>query len=82
MQSNTVQRNYIFPPSEMRYALEAEVAQYKEEKMIMEQRVKELELRLAHQMERYDNIKEDLRGVKKGGSNGDKQIMVGNCVIL
>jgi hypothetical protein len=82
MQSNMVEHNYIYPSSTMVNSLESEVAAYKEDKRNMEMRVKELEVRLAHQMEKYDYIKEDLKDVKREGSRGDKQINIGNCVIL
>jgi hypothetical protein len=77
LHSNTVQRNYILPQSTMSFALETELAQYKEENVSMEHRVKELELRLAHQTERYENIKEDLREVRKEGSKGDNKLWWG-----
>jgi hypothetical protein len=39
-------------------------------------------MKLAHQKERYDEIKQDLREVKKEGSRGEKPIMISTCVIL
>ncbi len=82
MQSNTVHHDYILPLSLMRYSLESEVALYNEEEKNMEHRDKEFELWLAHQMEKYEYIIEDLREVKREGNKGDKQVMVGNYVIL
>jgi nitrogen regulatory protein PII len=66
----------------MRYSLESEVALYNEEEKNMEHRDKEFELWLAHQMEKYEYIIEDLREVKREGNKGDNQVMVVNYVIL
>jgi hypothetical protein len=82
LHSNTVHRNYIVPSSATSFSLEAELFRRNEERRSWEHKVKELELQLAHKKENYNDMKEDLRDVKKEGKNGDKQIMIGNCIIL
>jgi hypothetical protein len=82
LHSNTVHRNYYVPPSSMRFCLESEFIHSHEEKRNWEHKVKELELQLLHQKEKYEDMKADLREVKQDGKKGDKQIMIGNCVIL
>jgi hypothetical protein len=80
MQSNHIQRNIIVQP--YHYGIQSGINEHHEERKEWESKVKELEMKLAHQKERYDEIKQDLREVKKEGSRGEKPIMISTCVIL
>jgi hypothetical protein len=44
--------------------------------------VKELELRLASQKEKYDNMKEDLRDAKNHAQKAEWQLMKGTCTVM
>jgi hypothetical protein len=93
MQSNNIQRNIIVHPSTAgimhvstnapyHYGVQSGINGHYDERKEWESKVKELEMKLAHQKERYDEIKQDLREVKNEGSKGDKPIMISTCVIL
>jgi len=75
MQSNHIQRNIIFNPTPggviqpflnmpYPYAYESEISRQFEERKEWESKVKDLQLQLAYQKERFDDIKQDLREVK------------------
>jgi hypothetical protein len=80
MQSNHIEQNIIVQP--YHYDLHSRINEHYEERKEWENKVKELEMKLAHQKERYDEIKQDLREVKKEGSREEKPIMISTCVIL
>jgi hypothetical protein len=80
MQSNHIQRNIIVQP--YHYDLQSGINEHNEERKEWESKVKELEMKLAHQKERYDEIKQDLREVRKEGSREEKPIVISTCVIL
>jgi len=80
MQSNHIQRNIIVQP--YHYDLQSGINEHNEERKEWESKVKELEMKLAHQKERYDEIKQDLREVRKDGSREEKPIVISTCVIL
>jgi hypothetical protein len=93
MQSNHIQRNIIFNPTPggiiqpflnmpHPYAYESEISRQFEERKEWESKVKDLQWQLAYQKERFDDIKQDLREVKKKGKKENKQVMISNCVIL
>jgi len=64
------------------YAYESEISRQFEERKEWESKVKDLQWQLAYQKERFDDIKQDLREVKKKGKKENKQVMISNCVIL
>jgi hypothetical protein len=80
MQSNHIERNLIVQP--YHYELHSGINDHYEERKEWESKVKKLEMKLAHQKERYDEIKQDLREVKKEGSREEKLIVISTCVIL
>jgi hypothetical protein len=93
MQSNHIQRNIIFNPTPgvviqpflnmpHPYAYESEISRQFEERKEWENKVKDLQLQLAYQKERFDDIKKDLREVKKKGKKENKQVTISNCLIL
>jgi hypothetical protein len=90
MQSKNIQRNFFLHPTAAGVLpsttnVGSNMIPYNpyEERRYLENKVNELELRLAHQKEKYDEMKQDLRNVKnEGGGKGDKNINIGNCVIL
>jgi hypothetical protein len=53
-----------------------------EEKKELESKVKELELRLAAQKEKYDDMKEDLRDAKHRAQKAEWRLMKGTCMVM
>jgi len=53
-----------------------------EEKKELESKVKELELRLASQKEKYDDIKEDLKEAKVRAQKAEWHLMKRMCVVM
>jgi BMFP domain-containing protein YqiC len=53
-----------------------------EEKKELESKVKELELRLASQKEKYDEMKEDLRDAKHRAQKAEWWLMKGTCMVM
>ena len=80
MQSNHIQGNIIVQP--YHYDLQSGINEHNEGRKEWESKVKELEMKLVHQKERYDEIKQDLREVRKEGSREEKPIVISTCVIL
>jgi hypothetical protein len=82
MQSNNIQRNFFLHPtvggvlpSTTNFGSTMIPYNPYEERRYLENKVTELELRLAHQKEQYDEMKQDLRNVKnEGRQKGDKNI--------
>jgi predicted RNase H-like nuclease (RuvC/YqgF family) len=52
------------------------------EKKELQEKVTKLELELQHQKERFDDMKYDLRDVKREKEGGGKPIIVSTCVLL
>jgi len=93
MQSNHIQRNIILNPTPggviqpflnmpHPYAYESEISRQFEERKEWENKVKDLQLQLAYQKERFDDIKKDLREVKKKGKKENQQVTISTCLIL
>jgi len=48
----------------------------------LEIKVKELELRLASQKEKYDDMKEDLRDAKHRAQKAEWRLIKGTCTVM
>jgi len=88
MQSNYIQRNIIVHPSLAEShtigsnVIESELQRHALEKKELQEKVTKLELQLQHQKERFDDMKYDLRDVKREKEGVGKPIIVSTCVLL
>jgi hypothetical protein len=88
MQSNHIQRNIIAHPSLAEShtigstVIESELQRHPLEKKELQEKVTKLELQLQHQKERFDDMKYDLRDVKREKEGGGKPIIVSTCMLL
>jgi hypothetical protein len=88
MQSNYIQRNIIVYPTHAEShtigsnVIESELNHHALEKKGLQDKVTKLEMQLQHQKERFDDMKYDLRDVKREKEGRGKPIIVSTCVLL
>ena len=80
---NTLQRNIIVAPSSSNENnLEVERYRAEDDRRVLLQRLREMELQLTYERVRNDSVLQELRETNRNSTRGESKISVNACIIL
>jgi nitrogen regulatory protein PII len=80
---NTMQQNIIVAPTgSHNHDLEVEQYRAEDDRRVLQQRLREMELQLTYERVRNESVLQELRETNRNGTIGDSKISVNACIIL